>query len=81
MVTSKCNNIEIGVVGQGYQLEKGITCKESVVYHLADGKVLSGIYNKQGSEWMRRGVPLQKKTNVIIEVRVDPGRHTVAWMV
>jgi hypothetical protein len=35
-------NIKLGIVGKGYKCEKGVICREAVVYHLADGKILEG---------------------------------------
>ena len=80
IMTSQCNNTEIGLVGQGYKMERNKTCKESVVYHLADGMVLSGVANREGSEWKRRGQPVRQKARVLVEVKVDPERQTVTWV-
>lgn len=40
IVYSKFNNIELGIVGKGYKIESNVTCIESVVYHLSDGRIL-----------------------------------------
>lgn len=47
VIFSKFNNIEIGVVGKGYRVEKGVTCREAVMYHLADGMVLEGVKGRR----------------------------------
>ncbi len=58
VIQSKFNNIEIGLVGKGYKLQKNITCKQSVVYHLADGMILEGIPGRS-NEWKAKGTKLQ----------------------
>jgi len=54
VVLSQFNNIEVGIVGKGYQMEKNTTCKEAVVYHLADGMILTGVKGKK-SQWQQKG--------------------------
>jgi hypothetical protein len=78
VLLSRCNNIEIGIVGQGYKLEKGKTSPEAVVLHLADGMVLEGIKGRGSSQWKQKATPIPKST-ATIEVHIDPEVYQVSW--
>lgn len=73
IVYSKFNNIELGIVGKGYKIESNVTCRESVVYHLADGRILEGSKG-MGSEWKAQGSKYETGSgcSAIITVKVSP---------
>lgn len=73
-------NIKIGIVAKGYKSVKGVVCKEAVVYHLADGKILEGSRG-EGSEWKGQGskIDLKSGTEVMITCRVSPKEGRVTW--
>lgn len=81
VVFSEFGNIKLGIVGKGYLCEKGVTCKEAVVYHLADGKILEG-GKGVGSEWRGQGqaIALKSLLDSVITVYVNPMQGRVSWM-
>jgi hypothetical protein len=79
VLASRFNNIEIGVVGKGYQLECNVTCKESVVYHLADGMILEGVPGR-ASEWKAKGEKISPGTPLTIDVHVNIPGKSITWL-
>jgi hypothetical protein len=68
-------------VGVGYKCQKNVTCKEAVVYHLADGKILEGSRGIE-SEWRGQGnrVTINPLVTTVITCRVNPRNHIVTWL-
>jgi hypothetical protein len=61
----------VGIVGHGYKMQKNVTCKEAVVYHLADGNILSGVKGRN-SQWKPNGQKLAVGSSLSVQVKVNP---------